>query len=49
MTAATLLPDDQKLHELEEQFDPEMRFRPTMPPATQIVKWPLIALSCFPT
>jgi len=47
MTAATLLPDDQKLQELEEQFDPEMRFRPTMPPATQIVKWLLIALSCF--
>jgi TRAP transporter 4TM/12TM fusion protein len=47
MTAATLLPDDQKLLELEEQFDPEMRFRPTVPPATQIVKWLLIALSCF--
>ena len=47
MTAATLLPDDQKLQELEEQFDPEMRFRPTMPPATQIVKWLLIGLSCF--
>ena len=47
MTAATMLPDDQKLQELEEQFDPEMRFRPTMPPATQIVKWLLIALSCF--
>ncbi|NDB44073.1 MAG: TRAP transporter permease [Betaproteobacteria bacterium] len=47
MTAATLLPDDQKLQELEEQFDPEMRFRPTLPPATQIVKWLLIALSCF--
>ena len=47
MTAATLLPDDQKLQELEEQFDPEMRFRATLPPATQIVKWLLIALSCF--
>jgi len=47
MTATTLLPDDQKLQELEEQFDPEMRFRPTLPPATQIVKWLLIALSCF--
>ncbi|MEO0029514.1 MAG: Sialic acid transporter permease protein SiaT, partial [Pseudomonadota bacterium] len=46
MTAASLLPDDQKLQELEEQFDPEMRFRPTLPPATQIVKWLLIALSC---
>ena len=47
MTAATLLPDDQKLQELEEQLDPEMRFRPTLPPATQIVKWLLIALSGF--
>ena len=47
MTAATLLPEDQKLQELEEKFDPEMRFRPTMPPATQIVKWLLIALSAF--
>ena len=47
MTAATLLPDDQKLQELEEKFDPEMRFRPTLPPATQIVKWLLIALSAF--
>jgi TRAP transporter 4TM/12TM fusion protein len=47
MTAATLLPDDQKLQELEEKFDPEMRFRPTMPPATHIVKWLLIALSAF--
>lgn len=47
MTAATLLPDDQKLQELEEKFDPEMRFRPTLPPANQIVKWLLIALSAF--
>ncbi|MFM1948852.1 MAG: Sialic acid transporter permease protein SiaT, partial [Pseudomonadota bacterium] len=47
MTAATLLPDDQKLQELEEKFDPEMRFRPTLPPATRIVKWLLIALSAF--
>jgi TRAP transporter 4TM/12TM fusion protein len=47
MTAATLLPEDQKLQELEEKFDPEMRFRPTMPLATQIVKWLLIALSAF--
>jgi len=47
MTAANLLPEDQKLQELEEKFDPEMRFRPTMPPATQIVKWLLIALSAF--
>ena len=39
--------DEKKLQELEEKFDPEMRFRPTVPPATQIVKWLLIALSCF--
>ncbi len=49
MNAATntALPDDKTLQELEEKFDPEMRFRPTVPPATQIVKWLLIALSCF--
>ena len=46
-TAATSLPDDKKLQELEEKFDPEMRFRPTVPPASVIVKWLLIALSCF--
>jgi TRAP transporter 4TM/12TM fusion protein len=39
--------DEKKLQELEEKFDPEMRFRPTVPPATQAVKWLLIALSCF--
>ncbi|HWI83204.1 TRAP transporter permease [Ramlibacter sp.] len=39
--------DERKLQELEEKFDPEMRFRPTVPPATVIVKWLLIALSCF--
>src|SRR5258706_12696246 len=44
-TAAVL--DESKLQELEEKFDPEMRFRPTVPPATQVVKWLLIALSCF--
>src|SRR5258706_15295234 len=44
-TAAVL--DESKLQELEEKFDPEMRFRPTVPPATRIVKWLLIALSCF--
>ena len=45
--APTLLPDDKTLQELEEKFDPEMRFRPSVPPATQIIKWLLIALSCF--
>ena len=47
MSTATLISDNQKLQELEEKFDPEMRFRPTLPPATLIVKWLLIALSCF--
>ena len=47
MTAATELPDDKKLQELEEKFDPEMRFRPTVAPAIFIVKWLLITLSCF--
>lgn len=46
MTATTEL-DEKKLQELEEKFDPEMRFRPVVPPALQIVKWLLIALSCF--
>ena len=41
------LPDDKQLQELEEKFDPEMRFRPTVPPATVLIKWLLIALSCF--
>ena len=45
-TPATEL-DDKKLQELEEKFDPEMRFRPTVPPALQLVKWLLIALSVF--
>ena len=43
----TELPDDRQLQELEEKFDPEMRFRPTVPPATTLIKWLLIALSCF--
>ena len=47
MTSATALPDNQKLQELEEKFDPEMRFRPTVAPAVFIVKWLLITLSCF--
>jgi TRAP transporter 4TM/12TM fusion protein len=46
MTAITEL-DEKKLQELEEKFDPEMRFRPVVPPALQIVKWLLIALSLF--
>src|SRR4051812_32753090 len=48
MTDARVAPlDDSKLQELEEKFDPEMRFRRTVPPASFIVKWLLIALSCF--
>ena len=43
----TALPDHKALAALEEKFDPEMRFRPTVKPATQIVKWLLIALSLF--
>ena len=43
----TALPDAKKLLELEQKFDPEMRFRLTVPPATAIVKWLLITLSCF--
>ena len=39
--------DMRELQELEEKFDPEMRFRPTAPPASVIVKWLLIILSCF--
>jgi TRAP transporter 4TM/12TM fusion protein len=47
MTEIVTALDEKKLQELEEKFDPEMRFRPTVPPATQAVKWLLIALSCF--
>src|SRR5687767_5056544 len=39
--------DEKKLQELEEKFDPEMRFRPTVPPATLLVAALLIALSLF--
>ena len=39
--------DARALAQLEEKFDPEMRFRPTLPPATVLVKWLLIVLSCF--
>ncbi len=47
MSEITTTLDEKKLQELEEKFDPEMRFRPVVPPAQQIVKWLLIALSCF--
>lgn len=31
MSKATTLPDDKQLLAMEEQFDPEMRFRPSVP------------------
>jgi TRAP transporter 4TM/12TM fusion protein len=49
-TAATVVVPDidaRELQQLEEKFDPETRFRPTLPPATTVVKWLLITLSCF--
>ncbi len=46
MTTAMAL-DERKLQELEEKFDPEIRFRPTVPPATWLVMALLIALSLF--
>ncbi len=46
-SATTTLPDDKTLQQLEEKFDPEMRFRPSVPPATRIIKWLLVALSIF--
>ncbi|MFO1221287.1 MAG: TRAP transporter permease [Burkholderiaceae bacterium] len=39
--------DDRQVAELEEKFDPEMRFRPTWPPASTLLKALLITLSCF--
>jgi TRAP transporter 4TM/12TM fusion protein len=46
-TLPITLPDDKQLLALEEKFDPEMRFRPSVPPATVLIKWLLITLSCF--
>ena len=46
-TATTTLPDDKQLLAMEEKFDPEMRFRPSVPPGTILIKWLLITLSCF--
>ena len=45
MTATAI--DDRAISELEQKFDPEMRFRPTWPPASTVLKALLIALSCF--
>lgn len=46
-TVTTTLPDDKQLLAMEEKFDPEMRFRPSVPPGTVLIKWLLITLSCF--
>ncbi|MEY3474932.1 MAG: Sialic acid transporter permease protein SiaT, partial [Pseudomonadota bacterium] len=43
----TALPDDKHLQELEQKFDPEMRFRPLGVAATTLVGGLLIALSLF--
>ena len=43
--AATL--DDRELRQLEEKFDPEMRFRPLARPASLIVAGLLLLLSSF--
>ena len=39
--------DAVKTAELEEKYDPEMRFRPLVPPASLVVAGLLIVLSCF--
>ncbi len=44
---STALPDPQTLAQLEQTFDPELRFRPTVAPASYVVKGGLIALSLF--
>ena len=43
----TALPDDKTLIELEQKFDPEMRFRPLAAWAATLVGALLIALSLF--
>ena len=47
MSISTTLPDGPHLQALEEKFDPEMRFRRSVPPATLLIKLLLITLSCF--
>jgi TRAP transporter 4TM/12TM fusion protein len=44
---STVLPDDRQLAELEQKFDPEMRFRPLAQPAAAIVAMLLVTLSAF--
>jgi len=43
----SVLPDSKQLEELEQRFDPEMRFRPLAVSATTLVAGLLIALSLF--
>jgi len=43
----TALPDDKTLVELEQKFDPEMRFRPLAQPPSAIVTALLVLLSAF--
>ncbi|HET9208000.1 MAG TPA: TRAP transporter fused permease subunit, partial [Burkholderiaceae bacterium] len=45
MSSTTI--DDRAVAELEQKFDPEMRFRHTWPPASTVLKLLLITLSCF--
>ena len=40
-------PGDRSLQEIEQKFDPEMRFRPLSAPASTVVGGLLIALSAF--
>ena len=47
MSTPTALPDDKTLQELEQKFDPEMRFRPLTSAAATLVGALLIALSIF--
>ena len=47
MTATTTALDEKALQELEQKFDPEMRFRPLTKVAATVVGGGLIALSIF--
>src|ERR1041384_3481413 len=47
MTTTEAVLDDRKLQELEEKFDPELRFRPVVAAATWLVAGVLVVLSCF--
>ncbi|MBI3708856.1 MAG: TRAP transporter permease, partial [Proteobacteria bacterium] len=47
MTAAAELKKPEELQKLEQELDPEMRFRPLLPAAGWLVAGLLFALSCF--